>query len=63
VTGECVGGGVGGPVDILSKLRLGTEVIGKLVAHGSVLSTSETKARFSGQLNEGSINIIYFLRT
>jgi len=63
VTDECVGGGIGGPVDMLSKMRLGTEVIGKSVAHGSVLSTSETKARFSGQPKGGFIKIIYFLRT
>jgi hypothetical protein len=63
VTDECGDGTVGGPVEMLSKIRLGTVVIGKSVAHGSWLSASETKASFSGQLTGGSIIIISFLWT
>jgi len=62
-TDECVGGDVGRAVDMLSKMRLGTEVIGKSVAHGSWLSASETKARFSGQITGASTNMISFLWT
>lgn len=57
-TTECGVGAAGGPVDMLSKMRLGTEVIGKSVAHGSWLSTSETKATLYGQHTGDSIKII-----
>lgn len=44
---------------MLSKMRLGTEVIGKSVAHGSWLSTSETNATVYGQHNGNSVNIFF----
>lgn len=62
-TGECVGCGVGGPVDMVSRTRLGTEVIRKSVAHGSRLSASETKASFYNQHTGDSIHMISTLWT
>jgi hypothetical protein len=56
-TVECGAGAVGGPVDMLSRMRLGTEVIGKSVAHGSCGSTSETKAAIYRQYAGHLINI------
>ncbi len=39
---------------MLSKMRLGTEVSGKSVAHGNWLSASDIKARHFGQLHGNS---------